>query len=188
MVEEVIYRLIKKWKIVLPEFFGFNDVGILFYDKVRDDLCTAGDINSQTSENLIGLDSASVIRFPNTMGVTGQVFKNNGKSLSKCNNLDVIIRNEPKLNPVIDNITNQSEVKNFMIGAILGDKDSKAGVLQFINKINGEEVKNYDKQRFKAMNHFLGSVAENVTLTAVAINLVIMIKGNIGNVSTCLEI
>jgi hypothetical protein len=73
------------------------------------------------------------------------------------NDLDVIIRNEPKLNPIIDNITNQSEVKNFMIGVILGDKDSKAGVLQFINKVNGEDVENYDKQRFKAMNHFLGS-------------------------------
>jgi hypothetical protein len=64
---------------VLPEFFGFKDVGILFYDQVRDDLCTAGDINSQATQNLIGLDSASVIRFPNTIGVTGQVFRDNGK-------------------------------------------------------------------------------------------------------------
>jgi hypothetical protein len=151
------YRLIKKWKVVLPEFFGFKDVGILFYDQVRDDLCTAGDINSQATQNLIGLDSASVIRFPNTIGVTGQVFRDNGKRYFCFNDLDVIIRNEPKLNPIIDNITNQSEVKNFMIGVILGDKDSKAGVLQFINKVNGEDVENYDKQRFKAMNHFLGS-------------------------------
>ena len=66
-------------------------------------------------------------------------------------------RNEPKLNPVIDNITNQAEVHNFMIGAILGDCDSKAGVLQFINKKAGEDVKKYDIQRFKAMRHFLGS-------------------------------
>lgn len=44
-----------------------------------------------------------------------------------------------------------------MIGAILGDQDSKAGILQFINKKGGEDVKNYDIQRFKAMRHFLGS-------------------------------
>ncbi len=74
-----------------------------------------------------------------------------------------------------------------MIGAILGDNDQKAGVLQFINKREGEDVKNYDIQRFKAMRHLLGSCAENVTLTAVAINLIIMVKGKIGSVTDCLE-
>ena len=140
----------------MPEFFDFKDVGILFYDKVKDDLCTSGDIDNEHSTALVGLEAGSVIRFPNTIGVTGQVFKEKS----------IVARNEPKLNPVVDNITSQSEVHNFMIGIIMGDKDTKAGVLQFINKRNGEEVKNYDIQRFKAMRNFLGSCAENVTLNA----------------------
>ncbi|CAI2384649.1 unnamed protein product [Moneuplotes crassus] len=170
--------LIGHWKEVLPEFFGFKDVGILFYDSIKDDLCTAGDVTSEFAKKMVGLDSETVIRFPNTIGVTGLAFKNSS----------IISRNDHNLNPVVDNISNQAEVKNFMIGAILGDEDKKAGILQFINKIGGEDVKNYDIQRFKAMRHFLGSCAENVTLTAVAINLIIMVKGKIGGVTNCLEI
>ncbi|CAI2384736.1 unnamed protein product [Moneuplotes crassus] len=178
MRKSTLTRLIIHWKEVLPKFFGFKDVGILFYDPVKDDLCAAGEINSEFSQKMVGLDSETVIRFPNTIGVTGQAFKNSS----------VISRNTPNLNPIIDNISNQGEVANFMIGVILGDEDKKAGILQFINKVGGEDVKNYDIQRFKAMRHFLGSCAENVSLTAVAINLVIMVQGKIGGVSDCLEI
>lgn len=44
-----------------------------------------------------------------------------------------------------------------MIGVILGDKDVRSGVIQFINKKNGQEITTYDVQRFNAMRNLIGS-------------------------------
>ena len=137
--------------------------------------------DSKAKSWLIGLDAQSTIRFPSTLGLTGQVFKE--KSIISWNNA----KNDSRFNPDIDNISSESDVRNFMIGVILGDGDNRAGVIQFINKKNGEEVTKYDIERFKAMRTFIGSCVENVTDLAVTINKTITIQGVIHNLNNSLE-
>lgn len=114
----------------LPDFFGFKDAGVLFFDKVSGDLYTAAlmgnDNNNKTC--LIGLDSQSTIRFPSTLGITGKVFKE--KTIIFSNSA----KNDSRFNPDIDNISSESDVRNFMIGVILGEDGVQSGVIQFINK------------------------------------------------------
>lgn len=207
MSQKTHTKLIKKLKEVLPPFFGFKDVGVLLSDRVTreaaeekaakaitswrelakqqtlssgNDLYTSLNLQNVDS-NLIGLDANSVVRFPNSLGITGQVFKEK----------TVIARNqakkEMKFNPTVDNITNQSDAQNFMIGVILGHKDVRAGVLQFINTSTGEDVKTYDIQRFKAMRGFLGSCAENVTYSSIAINMTLAVQALIEQLNKVVE-
>lgn len=95
---------------------------------------------------------------------------------------------DTRFNPDIDNISSESEVRNFMIGVITGDNDIRSGVIQFINKTNGEEVTNYDVQRFKALRSFIGSCVENVSDLAFTINKTIMIQGVIDSLNESLEL
>ena len=92
-----------------------------------------------------------------------------------------------RFNSDIDNISSESEVKNYMIGVILGDKDIRSGVIQLINKQNGQEITNYDVQRFNAMRNLIGSWVENVTDLAITINKIITIQGALTTLNGTLE-
>ena len=74
-----------------------------------------------------------------------------------------------------------------MIGVILGDKDVRSGVIQFINKKNGQEITTYDVQRFNAMRNLIGSWVQNVTDLAITINKTITIQGVINSLNGSLE-
>lgn len=71
-------KLLNMLKETLPDFFGFEDIGVLFYDNVMDNLLMMVTKDNKTEESemdLIGMDSQSVIRFPVNLGIVGQVFK-----------------------------------------------------------------------------------------------------------------
>lgn len=79
----------------------------MLFDNESGDLYTAaltGDDN-QEKQCLIGLDAQSTIKFPSTLGITGQVLKE--KTIFYSNNAKVDIR----FNSDIDNISSESEVK-----------------------------------------------------------------------------
>ncbi len=51
------------------------------------------------------------------------------------------VQKDAKFNSDIDNLSSITDVKNFMIGAILREEDRKVmGVLQFMNKRDGTDI------------------------------------------------
>ena len=52
----------------------------------------------------------------------------------------------------------QGVVKNFMIGPVFGEKNPKKpnGIIQFINKKDGEKITEDDERRFEEINSLLG--------------------------------
>ena len=118
----------------------------------------------------------SIIRFPNSMGITGECFANK----------DIIYSNraerDGKFNADIDNISTISNVRNFMITCILGEGDRTAGIIQFMNKKGKKDINENDIIRMKTMQRFLGAMVENVTDLGETINITISVKGAIEGV------
>ena len=126
--------------MLLPETFGFDEVGILFYEKTSDSLyrLEAGgpDLRKVT------LSTENVVRLPYNIGLTGQAIKT-GHALI-FNKGDT----EPGYTPDIDNLHNIQGVKNILICPFFdkdGDPTELRGVIQLLNKHGPEPISQKDK-------------------------------------------
>lgn len=108
------------------DFMQVEAVSILFFDKVKKDLQTI--ITEQKDEEGTEEGGADFIRFPQTMGVTGQCAME--KTQVVCRKDIKKIRN---FMADIDNSAGAQNLNNFMIGA-LTHKNQTVGVLQLMNK------------------------------------------------------
>uniref|UniRef100_A0A7S3J7C4 GAF domain-containing protein n=1 Tax=Euplotes harpa TaxID=151035 RepID=A0A7S3J7C4_9SPIT len=125
-------QLIGEIKLLLPEYFGFESVGILLLDTKTKDLFTIAYI--QKDEKVVGegaeyAESSDIISFPSTLGITGLVFQTGEVYI--CNQATT----DRKFMADIDNLSSIIEVDNFMIGPIFNDKKSSpVGIVQLMNK------------------------------------------------------
>ena len=106
------------------------------------------------------------MNFPCNSGLSGQVFQT-GKIY--------ISNNAPKETKFQDEIDNQSattEVRNFLIGPVYGErKDIPCGIIQFINKKGGAMISENDKAKFEAMQGLLGMCIDNTNEMSLTISV-----------------
>ena len=176
--------LFRKMKENLPEFFGFESVGVLIYNFESNWLFTDPDQHkegrhhkdedSDAEEKHLkphqartpghktpGATSPSkglkpdpeteaqrekqvhqkkFMQFPCNSGISGQVFHSGQIFIS--NNA----AKETKFQDEIDNQSATTEVKNFLIGPVYGErKDVPNGIIQFINKRGGGNITPQDE-------------------------------------------
>lgn len=159
----------------LPDFFGFEAVGVLIYnfesnwlftdpdqakdggwhssseesDKEEEGKATKTPLSKTPAENPQG-DSArhhdpevrekeihkrQFMQFPCNSGISGHVFQTG--QLYVSNNA----AKETKFQDEIDNQSSMTDVKNFLIGPVFGErKDIPNGIIQFINKKGGGSI------------------------------------------------
>ncbi|CAI2381202.1 unnamed protein product [Moneuplotes crassus] len=155
--------LIMKIKNKLPIFMGFQAAGILIYDKKEDKLLSVAEVNTEEEEEFE--ETSNLIKFPTNCGITGQVFAQ--KDADKVNGIPQIeIHSTKDTNNLseIDNLSNCTEVFNFMIGPIYGeDKTTPIGIIQLFNKKSNEGITQKDRDKFVSIQGLLGMCVDNTT-------------------------
>mmetsp|Transcript_35715 Transcript_35715/g.35356 ORF Transcript_35715/g.35356 Transcript_35715/m.35356 type:complete len:148 (-) Transcript_35715:192-635(-) len=145
-----------KIKNKLPIFMGFQAAGILIYDKKEDKLLSVAEVNTEEEEEFE--ETSNLIKFPTNCGITGQVFAQ--KDADKVNGIPQIeIHSTKDTNNLseIDNLSNCTEVFNFMIGPIYGeDKTTPIGIIQLFNKKSNEGITQKDRDKFVSIQGLLG--------------------------------
>ena len=106
------------------------------------------------------------MQFPCNSGISGQAFHTGQIFIS--NNA----AKETKFQDEIDNQSSTTEVKNFLIGPVYGErKDVPNGIIQFINKRGGGPITAQDEQKFKAMQSLLGMCIDNTNEMSLTISV-----------------
>lgn len=123
-------ELVRHIKLTLPEFFGFEDCGIILRDQKEDTIYSINELRGEELVNwkkqqedvsehdlTILLDQfreTRTITYPSNQGITSQVLKTN--EIFICNNLC----EERAFQSDIDNQTGVKDVTSFMIGPVFG--------------------------------------------------------------------
>ena len=197
---------ILKCSKILPDFFGFEGVGILFRDHTNSTLFSIEldekeseaellKIKEQKIKNNEKLTEDEIFRdiqrqyrrrsthvFPNSLGLTGQVF-HSGQILhsNKMNKLQGYL-------PNIDNLAEHiKDVHNIMIVPIFGhrktpgiqeDKQQPIAIIQFINKCDLRQIDEYDLAKIDAMRDLLGMSIDNASQHHAVLNMKVGVREN----------
>ena len=108
------------------------------------------------------------MNFPCNSGLSGHVFQTGQIYIS--NNAT----KETKFQDEIDNQSSTTEVRNFLIGPVYGErKDFPCGIIQFINKKGGpgSQITPADEQKFRAMQGLLGMCIDNTNEMSLTISV-----------------
>jgi len=179
--------LILKMKDALPEFLGYSDSCVLFYAKDEQELYTVSYLGISNKKEgklaeLMETPNDAFIRFPASIGITGAVFK--GKKIYMSNKAS----KESKFSPDVDNINSVPDVKNFLIAPIFGeDKNTPIGIVQLYNRVGKDEISIHDEERFKMIQNFLGTCAENVNDISIAVKYISKIRASVDMLSKGVE-
>lgn len=180
--------LFRKIKEHLPHFFGFESVGVLIYnfqtawlftdpDHSAKESSTPGSDNEEEfkkpkvmdeeeAEKEKDLHHKKFTNFPCNSGLSGAVFASGEVYIS--NNA----AKETKFRDEIDNQSGTTDIRNFMIGPVYGErKDIPCGIIQFINKRAGQPITPADELKFKAMQGLLGMCIDNTNEMALTISV-----------------
>lgn len=118
----------------------------------------------EKAEQLRALYNKTFINFPINGGISGIAFSQN--EVIWTNSAD----KETNFVNTIDNQSSSSEVKNFLIGPVIGKNGQPNGVIQFINRIdeNGDiaEITQQDVDKFNEMRDLFGMCIENTSQIA----------------------
>jgi len=106
------------------------------------------------------------MNFPCNSGISGHVFQTGQLYVSNDATKELRFTDE------IDNQSNTTDIRNFMIGPVYGErKDTPCGVIQFINKKGSEAITAADENKFKAMQGLLGMCIDNTNEMSLTINV-----------------
>ena len=173
--------LINEAKKLLPEYFGFESVGVLLLDTKTMDLFTIAEIQKDMSDVKEGdeyAESGDTISFPSTLGITGQVYQT--KEVYICNHA----LNDRKFMADIDNLSSIIEVENFMIGPIFNTSTPQPiGIIQLINKKGKRNIEDQDIKKFKIIQELLGRSVYNTSEIHKLINVTIGMSSMLGNIN-----
>lgn len=118
----------------LPSTFGFEQVGVLFYDPVTDSLYW---INGNDLRNL-HLKAENIIRLPYNIGLTGVAIEQKRSMVFQKGEKQTGFLQE------IDNIYNIQGVRNILICPFFDEDEKIRGVFQLINKIGHDKIPDQD--------------------------------------------
>ena len=170
--------LIKSIRELLPQYFGFEQVGILLLDTKTNNLFTVSDDDGQPDQNNEFTEADTTITFPTNLGISGTVFHD--KNIYVCNNA----WHDHKYTPDIDNLSAATDVYNFMIGPIFDDvHEQPVGIIQLVNKNDKKFINDMDREKFKIIEELLGMSVFNTSQIHELINVTIGLKQNLNSIS-----
>jgi hypothetical protein len=160
---------------LLTEFFEFETAGLVFVDPYQEEFFMMAP--EATGEGY----SKSVIRFPKSLGLTGEVYTH-GSILQ----IDDVKKNV-HYNPEIDNVSGSNELISLMIGVIPGPLQRRIGVLQLGNKSLGQPLGDSDLQKFNALAGLLGACMTCTNDLVQSMSLTINLKDCINTIITAVD-
>ena len=173
--------MIKEINELLPEYFGFESVGVLLLDTKTKDLFTITDVHKEKNEIKEGDEYAEwsdTISFPSNLGITGHVYHTG--EIFICNQAST----ERRFLADIDNLSSIIEVDNFMIGPIYNDLAAQPiGIIQLINKKDKRQINDHDVRKFSIIKELLGRSVYNTSETHKLINVTIGMSAKLGKIN-----
>ncbi|CAG9313337.1 unnamed protein product [Blepharisma stoltei] len=161
---------------VLPSFFEFERAGIVFVDEYSHEFFTmvsSGDDHEKYSDRFI--------QFPLNIGVSGEVYKTG----DVCHYHSV--KNLRFYNPEIDNVASVPNLRNCLMGCMLGHNDKVVGILQLGNKMNGKHITENDIKKMKSVQKLIGMCISTTNVIVECLSLTISFKSCIESVACAIE-
>ena len=120
---------------------------VIYKVNVANELCTCMKSNLKTDETCL-------MRYPDDIGITGKIFKNDGYYIS--------FKGRKEMNfHEIDNVGNYAEIKNFLFLPTYGFNGQRNGIIQLFNKKKGNPDE-HDIQHLKPYQKLIGMLMHNV--------------------------
>jgi hypothetical protein len=121
-------------------------------------------------------------RFPVASGLSGVVFQKGWLFISNDAEKETSFVDE------IDNQTETRQVRNFMIGRVDSkNKQQPLGVIQFINKRNGQPIGAEDRKKFEDMKDLIGLCIENTGSITETVNVTLMINESMRKIQQIMQ-
>jgi hypothetical protein len=149
----------------VPKYLEFESAGVIFVDQSEEQF-----FMMLPSEKFTEKFSSTSIKFPISLGITGDVYKKNKPvkfDNPKSNRL---------FNTDIDNTTKSSNIKNCIFSSLLGINDEVVGVLQVFNKENSKNISEKDLLKTKYLQKILGMCISCTNCISEASSLTINFK------------
>lgn len=149
---------------VIPEYFGFENAGIVFIDNKSHQFYVM--IHDPSSDGYFG---EGYLRFPFGIGLTGQAISRDGVSVFHNPKTAAIY------NPEIDNVGWIHETKCIMMGCLKDWNGNLIGVIQLTNKkYDNVEIK--DIKRLETLLDLLGTCIASTNLSVEQFSLTIKFR------------
>ena len=155
---------------LLPKFFEFETAGIVFVDEESQELYTLA-YSSSPDEKY----SQDIIRFPISMGLTGDTYKSKGLQVYEN------VKKKNLYNPEIDNIASSSDLNLCLMSCLHGPNNGIFGILQLGNKIG--TISQRDIQMITSFSTILGYMIAGVNDISSAMDLTIKMKMHLLNLT-----
>lgn len=155
---------------LLPKFFEFETAGVVFLDEDSQELYTLA-YSSNPDEKY----SQDIIRFPITMGLTGETYK------SRSTQIFENVKKKHLYNPEIDNIASASDLSTCLMSCLPGPRNKIYGILQLGNKVGG--VTQRDVQMVSGFSTILGYLIAGVNDISEAMDLTIKMRTHLTNIT-----
>jgi len=171
-------NLIREIKCLLPLYFDFQAAGVLLLDTKTKNLFTISEISRDKEDSDCDeyAESGDIITFPWNIGITGHVFQKEEVYISND------AQKDKKYTADIDNLTDITEIDNFMIGPVyISQKERPVGVVQLINKNEKKVINNDDLVKFRIIQELLGRSISNTAEIHELINVTIGYKTKLAN-------
>lgn len=156
--------------ILLPKFFDCETAGLVFVDEVNQELYTLA--YSSDSDLKYSQDK---IRFPISMGLTGETYKHKGWVVYEN------VKKKHLYNPEIDNIASASDLNMCLMSCLPGPGNGISGILQLGNKSGGFSQR--DIQVVNGLSTILGFMVAGVNDISEALELTIKMKQHLSALS-----
>lgn len=154
---------------IFPKLFQFQVCGVMFYSKKEDSLykiihLSDDDLNAplnsfkdkQSDGSIVRVvvkDYESLVFYPKNIGCTGNAIAKKKVVYFNKSQRDLFFSGE------IDNSVGVQYVDSLMIGAMYDTDGQLRGVIQLINKLDGQQITEQDVVELQSM---LSSIAENI--------------------------
>ena len=155
---------------LLPKFFEFETAGVVFLDEDSQELYTLA-YSSSPDEKY----SQDIIRFPISMGLTGETYKSRGVQIYEN------VKKKHLYNPEIDNIASASDLSCCLMACLHGPHNKIYGILQLGNKLG--TISKRDVQMVTGFSVILGHMIAGVNDISEAMDLTIKMKQHLLNIT-----
>ena len=160
---------------LLPKFFEFETAGVVFVNEASQEFYTLA-YSSSPDEKY----SQDIIKFPITMGLTGEAYKL--RSIQIFEN----VKKKHLYNPEIDNIASASDLNNCLMACLAGPHNKIFGILQLGNKTGG--ISQRDVQMVNGFGTILGHIIAGINDISEAMDLTIKMKEHLLNITVGLGV
>ena len=158
----------------IPKFLEFEVAGVVLADKQQLFSMAA------TSGNIEKFSDVSV-RFPDDLGITGDVFKRN--QVIKIDNVKV----HRLFNPDIDNSCQIGNLDNAIFACLFGKDLEAVGVLQVFNKANGKVIDEKDVEKVRSLQKIIGICVSSTNCICEAASFTINFRHTVQEIMHSVE-